>query len=230
MDKRIRVIVGHFGSGKTEFAVNYALFLLNKGLKIALVDLDIANPYFRSREKQAFLNEKGIKVYSNSFGYDITADLPAIGAVAKGPLENKEITTIVDLGGDNSGARILIQFENYINKDTASIYCVINKNRPETGNLQGALKHIRSIESEIGLRITGIINNTHMLRETTVDHIIKGNSFAKEISKEIGVPIIYNTCQEDLLGELEERLKKENIEDFPIFPMKLYMRETWLDR
>jgi signal recognition particle GTPase len=95
-DKRIRVIVGHYGSGKTEFSVNYALKLVKLGKKTALTDLDIANPYFRSRERKQLLENEGVKVYSNTFGYDITADLPAITAEIKAPLEDVSCQTIVE--------------------------------------------------------------------------------------------------------------------------------------
>ena len=111
-DKRIRVIVGHYGSGKTEFSVNYVLKLAEQGKKTALVDLDIANPYFRSRERRQLLEGKGIQVFSNAFGYDITADLPAITARIKAPLEDESFQTVVDAGGNDSGARILNQFGN----------------------------------------------------------------------------------------------------------------------
>ena len=93
-DKRIRIIVGHYGSGKTEVAVNYAVKMAEVGRKTAIVDLDIANTYFRSRERQARLEKKGVAVYSNTFGHDITADLPAITARIRAPLEDPECTPL----------------------------------------------------------------------------------------------------------------------------------------
>jgi len=97
-DKRIRVVVGHYGSGKTEFSVNYALKLAEQGQKTAIADLDIANPYFRSRERQRLMEEKGIRVYSNTFGYDITADLPAITAASE-LLWDPDCQTVVAASG-----------------------------------------------------------------------------------------------------------------------------------
>lgn len=227
-DKRIRVIVGHYGSGKTEFSVNYALKLAEQGKKTAIADLDIANPYFRSRERQQLMEEKGIRVYSNTFGYDITADLPAISAAIKAPLEDPDCQTIVDAGGDDLGARILIQFEKYFTGEACDFFCVVNANRPETSTIEGALDHIGRIEKETGRKISGLINNTHLLMETTAEDIIKGYSLCKELSSWLDIPLKYNCCVEEILDEL--RSKTREYQEFLIFPIKLYMRESWLDR
>ncbi len=227
-DKRIRVIVGHYGSGKTEFSVNYALKLAEQGKKTALADLDIANPYFRSRERQQLMEDKGIRVYSNTFGYDITADLPAITASIKAPLEDPACETIIDAGGDSLGARILIQFDKYFTGNDCDFFCVVNANRPETNTLEGALTHIASIEKETNLKITGLINNTHLLMETKTEDIIKGYFLCKELSSRLNIPLKYNCCVRELLDEL--KLKTKEYQNFPIFPFRLYMRESWLDR
>ena len=227
-DKRIRVIVGHYGSGKTEFSVNYAIKIAEKGGKTALVDLDIANPYFRSRERQKLLEEKNVLVYSNTFGYDITADLPAITARIKAPLEDSRCATVVDAGGDDSGARILIQFEKYFTKTDCDMFCVINGNRPETKTVEGAYRHISRIQNETGIKITGLINNTHLLRETKVEDILKGYLLCLELSKILNIPIKYNCCVNEFLLELQDRTR--HFEYFPIFALNLYMRESWLDR
>ncbi|HVI41820.1 MAG TPA: hypothetical protein VM577_14300 [Anaerovoracaceae bacterium] len=227
-DKRIRVIVGHYGSGKTEFSVNYALKLAEQGKKTALADLDIANPYFRSRERQQLLESKGIKVYSNTFGYDITADLPAITASIKAPLEDNTFQTIVDAGGDDSGARILIQFDKYLAGTDCDLFCVVNANRPETDSADGALGHIYRIEKETNLKITGLVNNTHLLMETKADDILKGYHLCRELSEKLSVPIKYNCCTEEIWDDLKAKTK--GIQDFKVFLMRLYMRESWLDR
>lgn len=227
-DKRIRVIVGHYGSGKTEFSVNYALKLAEHGKKTALADLDIANPYFRSRERQKLLEEKGVHVYSNTFNYDITADLPAITASIKAPLEDGDCNTIVDAGGDDSGSRILIQFDKYFQGDDCDLLCVVNASRPETSTLEGALSHIFRIENATNLKITGLVNNTHLVRETKPEDIIRGYLLCRELSARLNVPLKYNCCVDGLLDELEVRSK--GFHDFNIFRMKLYMRDSWLDR
>lgn len=236
------MIVGHYGSGKTEFSVNYAFQLAEQGRKTALVDLDIANPYFRSREVQSKLQEKGIRVYSNTFGYDITADLPAIAAGIKAPLEDSVCGTVVDAGGDDLGARILIQFDKYWRGGECDLFCVVNANRPETSTLDGAMNHIFRIERETNLKVTGLINNTHLLAETTAEDILKGWRFCRDLSDRLGTPLKYNCCVEKLIPEVENRvleletripeieIKSESLHDFRLFPMKLYMRNSWLDR
>ena len=220
-DKRIRVIVGHYGSGKTEFSVNYAIKLAEQGKKTALVDLDIANPYFRSRERQELLEEKGVLVFSNTFGFDITADLPAITARIKGPLEDFKCATVVDAGGDNSGARILIQFEKYFTKPDCDMFCVINGNRPETKTVEGAYNHISMIQKETGIKITGLINNTHLLKETKVEDVLNGYQLCLTLSKTLNIPIKYNCCFNELLDQLKDQTK--NFKNFTIFAMNLYM-------
>lgn len=223
--KRINIVVGHFGSGKSEFSVNYALYKGNK-CKTALVDLDIANPYFRSREMQNFLESKRIDVYSNAYGYDITADLPAISAKIKKPLEDTNCITIVDAGGNDSGARVLHQFKKYFVPEITEILCIVNANRFETASFKTAMNHIISIEDEIGMKITSIINNTHMVWETSCEDILKGYKLCKEISKTKNIPIKYNCCVERLTEEVLLLTKEEK--DFNIFPIKMYLRETWM--
>lgn len=226
--KRITLVTGHFGSGKTEFSVNLTVDLKKKFDKVAIMDLDIANPYFRSRERQKMLEDLGIKVHYNSFGYDITEDLPALSAALKAPLENKEYHVVTDVGGDDTGARVLNQFKKYFEGDDCEILCVINANRPETDTLEGCLDLINRLEVETGLKISGLVSNTHMLRETTTDEIIKGHRLCQKVSKELGIPIVLTTCHEDLVDELKTVNEKEGITDMVIYPIKMYMRPTWL--
>jgi len=228
--KRITLIVGHYGSGKTEFSVNEVIRLKKLYDKVAILDMDIANPYFRSRERQEFMEDLGIAVHHNSFGYDITEDLPALSACMKAPLENKEYKVVADVGGDNAGARVLNQFKKYfVDEDDCEMLIVVNANRPETDTPEGALYHIETIERETGLKVRGLINNTHMLRETTVEDILKGYRMCREISERIHVPIVYNTCQESMVEELRRACAAEGCRDLTIYPIKLYMRPTWMD-
>lgn len=229
--KRITAIAGHYGSGKTEFSVNLALDLKKEKNKVAILDMDIANPYFRSRERQKMMEDKGIDVIYNTFGFDITEDLPAISAALRGPLENTEFTTVVDVGGNDSGARVLKQFDKYFRREDCQLLCVLNANRPETDTVEGMLEHLYSIEIETGLKFHGIINNTHLLRETTADDIVKGYGLCKQVSDKLGIPIVWNTCREDLLDDLNQLIADKKIEGLEnIYPIKLYMRPSWLDR
>ena len=225
-DKRIRVIVGHYGSGKTEFSINYAIQLAKKYDKVAIADLDIANPYFRSREATALLETRGIAVYGNSFGYEITAEIPALTARAKAPLEDETCQSVVDAGGDDFGAKVLVQFDKYLGGDDCDVFFVVNANRKETSTLHGVLEHAKRIECETSLKITGLVNNTHMLRSTVCNDVEKGYLLCKEVSEKISVPIKYNCFIKDILIDVQE--KNIGNPDFNPFPMSLYMRASWL--
>ena len=150
-DRRILVVTGHYGSGKTEFCVSLALRLAEKGFgpygRLALVDLDIANPYFRSRERKQLLEAAGVRVYGNAYAHEITAELPALGADIRAPLEDADCRVIVDVGGNDSGALVLNQFMGYLGPEDALFLTVVNANRPETRDLEGALAHIEAIQN-----------------------------------------------------------------------------------
>ncbi|MCF0115911.1 MAG: ATP-binding protein, partial [Erysipelotrichaceae bacterium] len=184
-DKRIFIISGHYGSGKTEFAVNYVLKLREAlpDKKIALVDLDLINPYFRSRERRSILEAKGIKVYGGSTYDDLLADIQSYNAAIVGPLQDEEVYTVIDAGGNFAGARPLKQFMPYFKEDITELCVVINANRYETQTVDQCMEQITSIEEETGLKVTGVINNTHMLRETEMYHIEKGIKLAEEVAE-----------------------------------------------
>ena len=210
--KRITLVTGHYGSGKTEVSVNLAVDLKKEYEKVAILDLDIMNPYFRSRERQKMMEDLGIMVQFNSFGYDITEDLPALSAV----------------GGDSDGAKVLNQFRKYFIQGDSELLVVINTNRPESDDLEGCLFHISTIQAETGLKVEGLINNTHMLSETTPKDIIDGYKMCKKIEELTGIPHRFSICREDLLEDLKAANAEEGIDDMEIYPIKLYMRPSWL--
>lgn len=222
--KRIRLITGHYGSGKSELSVNLVTKLKEEHDKVAIIDLDIANPYFRSRERQDTLEEMGIEVFHNSFGFDITQDLPALSAAIKKPLENTEYYTIVDVGGDDSGARVLNQFRKYFLVDDCEMLFVINANRPETSTVAGVLDHLDRIQVETGLRVDGLINNTHMLSETSAADIRKGYAVCKEVSETLDIPIVASYCDEKILKDID----KEELDGIEVTPIDLFLRPSWL--
>ncbi len=229
--KRITLIVGHYGSGKTECSVNRVIQLKKDHQQVAILDMDIANPYFRSRERQELLEDMGISVHHNSFGYDITEDLPALSACMRGPLEDRDFTVVADVGGDSAGARVLNQFKKYFTDEAdCEMLLVVNANRPETDTVEGALYHLRTIEQETGLPVRGLINNTHLLRQTTPQDILRGYALCRRLSEQTGIPIRCSTCVRGLVPQLREEAARQGLGDLRIWPIDLYMRPTWLDR
>lgn len=220
-DKRLRFIVGHYGSGKTEFSINYGIKLAEMGRKVALADLDVVNLYFRSREKEKLLEELGIKVISSSLKGS-AIDIPAISAEIVTPMQDKSYDAVIDVGGDSVGARTLGRYNEYFIEGNYDMFFVLNANRPETQNVKKVVEYLRKIEDMARAKVTGIINNTHMLKSTTVEDVLYGQRLAKEVSNKLNIPIKYISAIENVAQKLPRGL------DGKIFPMNLYMREDWM--
>lgn len=221
-NNRIRVIIGHYGSGKTEFALNYGVKLAKKGKKVALADLDIVNPYFRSREKKDLLQEKGITVIGSAIDKSLGSDLPSLSSSILAPLQDESYEVILDVGGNDVGARVLGRYHSYFIEDNYDMFCIINANRPGTQDVQGVLEHIKSMERVARVLVTGLVNNTHLLRETTLDHVLYGQKLVKQVSDKLDIPIKYVSILDKIVPLLPENIEGE------IFPIKMYMREEWM--
>ena len=227
-DKRVLVVTGHYGSGKTEFAVSLAMLMAPKfsdsGKKLAIVDLDIANPYFRSRERKELLNKNGVDVYASFYNSEITQELPAITAEIRKPLQDEDTFVIVDAGGNDTGARVLSQFRRYYEGEHLFL-TVINANRPETRDIEGALYHLDSIKYETGMETDGIVNNCHLLMETTADTVRKGHDLCQAVSEKTGIPIFCDCYPQKLV-------KREDLLGLSphLMPIGMYMRDSWLDK
>ncbi|SET12166.1 hypothetical protein SAMN05660297_01478 [Natronincola peptidivorans] len=220
-DHRIRIIIGHYGSGKTEFAVNYAICLAKEDKKVALADLDIVNPYFRSREKENTLKEYGVKVIA-SYIKGSGSDLPAVTGDVLGPLQDKSYAVVLDVGGDSVGARALARYKEYWDPRDYDMFCVVNANRAETSNIEGVIQHIKAIETTSGAKVTGLINNTHLLNYTTVEEVLKGQELCTEVGKALKIPIKYICALQEVAEKLPNNLEGT------ILPIKMMMRENWM--
>lgn len=221
-DKRLVIVIGHYGSGKTEFAVNYAVKMKEMYENVSIADLDIVNPYFRSREKREFFESIGIKLYDSSIR-NTAVDLPALPAQLTGVILNQNEKSVLDVGGDPVGARVLSRYADQIKKVEYDMFYVINGRRPETSSVEGVLKYLKMIEATSRLKISGLINNTHMLKDTRVEDVEFGHELTKKVSWEVDIPIRYEAV-------VEETAKKVNNKEIleKIFPINLYMREEWM--
>lgn len=227
--KRIVIVGGHYGSGKSEFCLNLALSLKAAGRKVAIIDLDLVNPYFRSREKSDYLLEFGIPVYGSSYKTEITMEVPALGVNTRVPLEDPETTSIIDLGGNSAGALVSVQFIRYFRTGAYDFLCVINRNRPETATLEGALHQINDIQDRTGLNFTGLINNTHLLRETSLADLEKGLNLCDAVTEKTALPTEFTDCPDFLLDALKNSPLRKRI-THEIMPIRFLLRSTWLDQ
>ena len=219
-------VTGHFGSGKTEFAVSLAFALAaekNADETLALCDLDIENPYFRSRERQDALRAAGVDVYSDPSDGRNGSELQTISAKIRAPLENDGCRVILDCGGDGSGAMILRQFAKYFAPGDHRLLCVVNPNRPGTDTPEKAAAHVRAIEDATGLRVTGLISNAHLVRFTAADTVREGWAFSRQVETLTGVPLLAACCMRALCPALGSC-------GFPVFPIGMYMRDSYLDK
>lgn len=221
-DNRIRIIIGHYGSGKSEFAINYVTKLRSEvDGKVALSDLDVVNVYFRTREKKDLLKSLDILPIDSSIDAP-TLDLPAISAQIATPINDKSYDYVMDVGGDNVGARVLGRFNHLIEENDYDMFCVVNANREQTQTADRVIDHIRAIEKSSGLKVTGLVNNTHLIRLTTIEDVLKGQELVSEVSKICNIPVKYVVCMDNLVPQLPKDLEGE------VFPIKLYMREAWM--
>ena len=222
-DRRIRIITGHYGSGKTEFAVNYVKKLRESvDGRVAIADLDIVNVYFRSREKKEELEEKGIQVIASNLDTAV-ADVPAVSGAMTMPVINKEYQYVVDLGGNDVGTLVLGRIKPLLDHAEADFFMVVNAYRPNTSTPEGIIEQMENLEYAAGLKVTGFINNTNLVRETTAECLLHGDEVLKEVTKRTGVPVKYVSYVKDVMTEeIPEGLSGE------LFPMEFNMRKTWV--
>jgi hypothetical protein len=228
-NKRILIVTGHYGSGKTEFSVSLAMMLARETdrpyPRLALADLDIVNPYFRSRERASLLENAGVKVYGGIYKKEITAEIPELAADTRAPLEDKGCFVIVDAGGNDSGAKVLLQFGKYFTPGETKTLAVLNFNRFETRDVDSAAAHVRAIEKVTGLAVEGIVNNTHLLRETTAETVLRGHAMSVEFCEKTGKTLWCDCYPEGIVKESDLAAIQGSL-----MPLGLYMRPTWLDK
>lgn len=186
--KRITIIAGHYGSGKTEFAVNYAMHLGRSHEKVTIADMDTVNPYFRTKDAEWELINHGIKVISPEFA-GTNLDIITIPGEINSVFEDEGVLGVFDVGGDDEGAGVLGMFREKIKKCGYDMLFVLNRSRPETADAAGAIAMIDAIEKACGLSFTGIVGNTHLLSETTPEVVARGEELCEEVSAKTKIPL-----------------------------------------
>ena len=216
MMKNITFLTGYYGSGKTEIAVNLAI---QKKFDM-VVDLDIINPYFRSRELEEELKEYGIQTISSDLDYKSHIDLPYISKKIFIPFHNQKIKAVFDLGGNDLGAKLLRQFKDYTDRNV-DLFIVVNIFRQETSNATKIIELINKIEGMGGFLVTGLINNTNLLKETTLSDILEGQNILKEVSLKTGLEVKYTSIWEGFDFDTSEILGE-------VIKIKLFHRKDWI--
>ena len=218
--KRLTLFAGHYGSGKTNIAVNYALKLAGEGKDVVIADLDIVNPYFRTKDSAAVLEKAGVKLISPQFA-NTNVDLPALPAEAYRLVTDKRSYGIMDIGGDDRGAYALGRYvPAIVAENNYRMVFVANSCRPLTRTPEEALEVMREIEAACGLEFTCILGNTNLGTETTAQTVLSSVPYMEKLSQISGLPIFLYTATIEVAKELEGKLPE-------VLPLKL--QEKYFD-
>jgi len=224
--------IGNYGCGKTEVAVNFAVHRRATGIPVRVADLDLVNPYFRSREVREILESKGIEVIVPE-GALAQSELPIVVPQIRGAIEKtqektpdgKQGITLLDVGGDDVGATVLGSLQPVIQAVPHDMVQVVNAMRPFTETAGDTERITRMIEKAARVKVTGVVGNTHLMDSTDVETIRQGHEYAKEVARVLGVSLKFITCEDRLMNELEPREF-----DCPVLPITRQLLPPWKRR
>ena len=222
--KPVVLFIGNYGSGKTEVSVNFAVNQKAAGHMVQIADLDVVNPYFRSREVRDVLEAKGIEVILPA-QYLMNADLPVVVPQIRGIIQQPKDIAILDVGGDDVGATVLGSLYESLSISPHDMLQVVNINRPFTETPEDTLIITREMEAASRLKVTGIVGNSHLMDHTTVETIYRGYEYTVQVAEALGLPVAFITCEERLLDEL----RTEEF-DCPVLPITRQMLPPWRRR
>lgn len=212
--KRMTLFAGHYGSGKTNIAVNYALYLKSIGEDVVIADLDIVNPYFRTRDSLDELTAAGIKLISSEFASS-NVDLPALPQEVYSLLDKREEKAIMDIGGDDRGAYALGRYSDaIIEENDYEMLFVFNKYRPLTPDAESAFEIMHEIEDACKMKFTAIVNNSNLGEMTQPEDILTSVAEAEELSRLSGLPVKMTTVKSEFVNNLNGKVDN-------LFPLTL---------
>ena len=217
--KRITLLCGHYGSGKTNVAVSMAFDLKKQEKNVALADLDIVNPYFRAKDSKEQLKKADIRLICSEYA-NSNVDIPALPQDMYAIIDDKSLHCILDIGGDDRGALALGRLAPAIlEENDYEMLMVINQARPLTRDAASTLEVMREIEAAGGIPFTGLVNNTNLGAETTAKDILASDAYAREVSAQSGLPLVLTTVREDLAAALDGKVEN-------LFPLRLQKHEN----
>lgn len=217
----IVIITGNYGSGKTETAINLAARAAVTGKPVKIADLDLVNPYFRTREARGILESLGVEVVLPDKMY-MHADLPILSPAVADMIRNPARLTLLDAGGDDVGATVLAALADFFKNREVFMLQVINPYRPTTEDVKGCIKIGKEIETSSKLKITGLVSNANLMDETGPEHILRGYELVREVSRETGLKLEFITASTRVLPELDlDRF------DCPVLPIDRKLLPPW---
>ncbi len=218
--KRVTLFSGHYGSGKTNIAINYAMLLKNSFDNVCIADLDIVNPYFRTKDGEAALNRHKIKLISSEFASS-NVDLPALPAETYAILDNPDLHAVIDVGGDDRGALALGRYApSILDENNYEMLFVINKFRPLTRDCKSTLEIMNEIENACNMKFTAIVNNSNLGEETTAENVLSSLDYANQIAEKTGLPVKMTCVDSRIAPKLSGKIEN-------VFPITLYVMQSW---
>lgn len=214
--KRITIFVGYYGSGKTELAVNYALALRRQGKETVIVDLDVVNPYFRTKDAEGVLKAEGIQVIAPTFA-NTNIENPALPPEIYSVFANRDCYAVFDVGGGEDGTIPLGRFYPSLAREDCDVFFVLNQRRLLTADLAGALDAFRDVAGVSRIPVTALINNTHLKEDTTPEIVLEGQELAEKTGEALGLPVAYISGRAEALAKLPKQYEARK------FPLELYM-------
>ena len=204
--KRILLFAGHYGSGKTNIAVNVAMHLQKERGSVTIADLDIVNPYFRTTDSRRELEAAGIRLICSEYA-GTNLDAPALPPDMYAITDDRSRTAVMDIGGDDRGALALGRYSPAIREEgNYEMLLVINGYRPLTRDVASTLEIIHEIETAGGIPFTAIVNNSNLGEETDAETVLSSLDYAREISEATGLPLKMTTVRKELYEELKDRI------------------------